>query len=94
MKRLLIQLVIAPALTILNARRVEALKQFVAHGGHLVLTIRTGMKDEFNALLPMRQPGPLVELTGWKSKSIIHSLNLSRSLDRDLTANHACGPNC
>ena len=28
-------------------------------GGHLVLTIRTGMKDAYNALLPLRQPGPL-----------------------------------
>ncbi len=58
------KLVIAPALLILNAARAEKLKQFVANGGHLVLTIRTGMKDEFNALLPLRQPGPLAELTG------------------------------
>jgi beta-galactosidase len=43
------QLVIAPALLILNDRRVENLTQFVKNGGHLVLTIRTGMKDEYNA---------------------------------------------
>lgn len=58
------QLVIAPALLILNDRRVTNLTNFVQRGGHLILTIRTGMKDEYNALLPSRQPGPLAALSG------------------------------
>ncbi len=58
------QLVIAPALLILNDRRVANLTNFVQRGGHLVLTIRTGMKDEYNALLPSRQPGSLATLSG------------------------------
>ena len=58
------QLVIAPALLILNERRVANLTQFVQRGGYLILTLRTGMKDEFNALLPARQPGPLAALSG------------------------------
>ena len=58
------RLVIAPALVVLNPHRVENLKRFVEHGGHLVLTVRTGMKDEYNALLPSRQPGPLAALAG------------------------------
>ncbi len=58
------QLVIAPALLTLNDRRVAQLSQFVQRGGHLILTLRTGMKDEFNALLPARQPGPLAALSG------------------------------
>ena len=58
------QLVIAPALLILNDRRVTNLTNFVERGGHLVLTIRTGMKDEYNALLPSRQPGSLATLSG------------------------------
>jgi beta-galactosidase len=58
------RLVIAPALIVLNDQRVENLTRFVEHGGHLVVTLRTGMKDEFNALLPARQPGPLARLTG------------------------------
>ncbi len=58
------KLVIAPALLILNDRRVTNLTNFVQRGGHLVLTIRTGMKDEYNALLPSRQPGPLATLSG------------------------------
>jgi beta-galactosidase len=33
-------------------------------GGFLVLTIRCGMKDDANALLPVRQPGPLTDLAG------------------------------
>lgn len=57
-------LVIAPALTILNDRRIENLKTFVMKGGRLVITIRSGVKDEYNALLPSRPPGPLSELTG------------------------------
>jgi beta-galactosidase len=58
------KLVIAPALLILTNQRVANLKAFVEAGGHLVLTLRTGMKDEYNALLPSRQPGALGELSG------------------------------
>jgi beta-galactosidase len=58
------KLVIAPTLVILNEKRVTKLTNFVEMGGHLVLTIRTGMKDEFNALLPSRQPGALAKLAG------------------------------
>jgi beta-galactosidase len=58
------RLVIAPALLVLSESRAERLKDFVAKGGHLVLTIRCGMKDEYNALLPARQPGPLAEIAG------------------------------
>jgi beta-galactosidase len=58
------KLVIAPALLLLNDRRVTQLKAFVEQGGHLVLTLRSGMKDEFNALLPNPQPGDLSELAG------------------------------
>ncbi|MEZ0395171.1 MAG: beta-galactosidase [Anaerolineales bacterium] len=58
------RLVIAPALTVLNEKRVRQLKAFVESGGHLVLTIRTGVKDEYNALLPSRPPGPLADLAG------------------------------
>jgi len=57
------KLVIAPGLVILTPDRVKRLNDFVEHGGNLVLTIRTGMKDEFNALLPQRQPGALSALT-------------------------------
>jgi beta-galactosidase len=58
------KLVIAPALLILNEKRIVHLKEFVKRGGFLILTLRTGMKDNFNALLPSRQPGPLADLAG------------------------------
>jgi beta-galactosidase len=48
----------------LNDERVERLRRFVEYGGRLVLTIRSGMKDEHNALLPLRQPGRLAEIAG------------------------------
>ena len=57
-------LVIAPALVIINDSQAERLREFVKWGGHLVLTIRCGMKDEDSTLLPSRQPGPLADLTG------------------------------
>jgi beta-galactosidase len=58
------KLVVAPALLILNEKRVVQLKEFVKNGGSLILTLRSGMKDEFNALLPSRQPGALAEMAG------------------------------
>ena len=57
------RLVIAPALVILTPDRVRHLTEFVERGGNLVLTIRSGMKDQFNSLLPQRQPGDLSALT-------------------------------
>jgi len=58
------RLVIAPALVVLNKDVVEQLEKFVSRRGSLVLTIRCGMKDEYNALLPSRQPGPLADIAG------------------------------
>ena len=58
------KLVIAPALLMLSETRAAQLKAFVENGGHLVLTIRSGMKDDYNALLPLRQPGLLAEIAG------------------------------
>jgi beta-galactosidase len=58
------RLVIAPALLIQNQATVNALREYVSGGGHLVLTVRSGMKDEYNALLPQRQPGGLAEIAG------------------------------
>jgi len=57
-------LVIAPALIVMTERRAAALRRYVESGGHLVLTVRTAMKDDHNALLPARQPGPLATIAG------------------------------
>ena len=58
------RLVIAPALLFQNQIMVNMLEEYVAQGGHLVLTVRCGMKDDYNALLPQRQPGRLTEIAG------------------------------
>jgi len=51
------------------------LKTFVENGGHLVLTIRSGMKDDHNALLPLRQPGMLAEIAGVEVEDYYALLN-------------------
>jgi beta-galactosidase len=57
------RLVIAPGLVIANEEQAERFEKFLSRSGTLVLTIRTGMKDKFNTLLPSRPPGPFRELT-------------------------------
>jgi beta-galactosidase len=58
------KLVIAPALVMIPDNAAQALLEYVRAGGVLVLTVRTGLKDVHNALLPVRQPGPLTEAAG------------------------------
>jgi beta-galactosidase len=48
----------------LNDLRGARLVAFVENGGQLVLTVRSGMKDDTNALLPLRQPGGLTGVAG------------------------------
>ena len=60
------KLVVAPALNVLPQSMADRLIAYVKAGGHLVLGPRSGMKDEYNALNPQRQPGPLVDLLGAK----------------------------
>jgi beta-galactosidase len=59
-----VKLVIAPALAIVPQRLAAALRDYVSRGGHLVVTLRSGVKDNHNALLPTRPPGPLADLAG------------------------------
>lgn len=58
------KVVVAPSLNVLPEDLAQHLLAYVRNGGHLVLGPRSGMKDEFNALLPQRQPGYLVEPLG------------------------------
>lgn len=58
------RIVVAPAMMMLTHDRAKKLEAFVKCGGSLMLTARCGMKDEYNALLPLRQPGFLSELAG------------------------------
>ncbi len=58
------KLVAAPSLNVLPKDLADHLLAYVRQGGHLVLGPRSGMKDEFNALLPQRQPGFLADALG------------------------------
>ena len=58
------RLVIAPALYVLSRTVAENLKQYVREGGVLLLTPRSGVKDETNAVFDSPLPGPLAELIG------------------------------
>src|SRR5207245_166728 len=58
------KLVVAPDLNLIPDELAKRLSAYVQAGGHLVLGPRSGMKDEFNALLTERQPGLLTETLG------------------------------
>jgi beta-galactosidase len=58
------KLVVAPNLNVIPADLAKHLIEYLKNGGHLVLGPRSGMKDEFNALLPQRQPGFLADGLG------------------------------
>jgi len=58
------KLVIAPALHLVPEATAESLARYVQAGGTLVVTQRTGVKDESNTVVNQRLPGLLAELCG------------------------------
>ncbi len=56
------KLVVAPALHVVSDAATQNLKRFVETGGVLVVTQRSGVKDEANAIVNRRLPGLLAEL--------------------------------
>ncbi len=58
------KLVTAPALYVLDDALAGRLKTFVEAGGTLLTTLRSGVKDEANAVVDMPLPGLLAELCG------------------------------
>ena len=58
------RLVIAPTLHLLSDACAARLADFAYQGGHLVLSIRSGMKDEYNRLRLQRPPGSLAPAAG------------------------------
>jgi beta-galactosidase len=58
------KLVVAPDLNLIPKELAAHLEAYVKNGGHLVLGPRSGQKDEYNALIPIRQPGYLAEALG------------------------------
>jgi len=58
------KLVVAPDLNVLPEDVARHLLEYAHNGGQLVLGPRSGMKDQYNALLPQRQPGFLADALG------------------------------
>jgi beta-galactosidase len=58
------KLILVPALHLLTEATAENLKRYVQAGGTLVVTQRTGVKDESNTVVDQRLPGRLAELCG------------------------------
>lgn len=74
-------LVIAPALHIVNDEIVKNLETYVRNGGTLMLTIRTGVKDEANAVVNQPLPGLLADLCGVEVEEYV---SLPRDLDNEI----------
>jgi beta-galactosidase len=62
------KLVIAPAFYLISQADALALQHYVQAGGILVVTQRTGVKDETNAVVNQRLPGLLAEMCGVEVK--------------------------
>ncbi len=57
-------LVVAPSLYVLTAKTAEQLERFVEAGGTLLVTPRSGVKDDANAVVELPLPGLLARLCG------------------------------
>jgi beta-galactosidase len=77
------KLVIAPALNVITNKVAENLIAYVKAGGNLVLTPRSGMKDDDNSLQTNRQPGPLEPLLGGRVEQF-YALAAPIPVDGDL----------
>jgi len=58
------KLVILPAYNISNKKNAEKLKEYTKAGGNVVITFRSGNKDEYNKINGLTLPGYFRELTG------------------------------
>ncbi|MCY0879453.1 MAG: beta-galactosidase [Firmicutes bacterium] len=60
------RLAIAPMLSLVNEEILQNLEAFVREGGHLVMTIRSGVKSWSNVVFDVSWPGLLGEMLGMK----------------------------
>ncbi|HUI44234.1 MAG TPA: beta-galactosidase, partial [Terriglobia bacterium] len=58
------KIIVAPSLFVVDPALTGKLTEFVRGGGTLVLTYRTGVKDEHNVFTRQTLPGPLASLAG------------------------------
>ena len=57
-------IVVAPALYVTDPALVNKLTAFVKNGGTLILTYRSGVKDEHNVVTDETLPGPFADIAG------------------------------
>jgi len=74
-------LVIAPALHIVKDEIAKNLETYVRNGGTLLLTLRTGVKDEANAVVDQPLPGLLADLCGVEVEEYV---SLPTDLDHEI----------
>jgi beta-galactosidase len=89
------RLIIAPSLTICDPASARQLEQYVSGGGLLVLGPRSGLKDDFNAIIEAPVPGHLKPLAGINAEefdvfSSIPGLELRLDLGGDGTVEAFC----
>ena len=53
-----------PAYNIVTDAEMEKIKEYVKNGGTLVLTFRSGTRDEYNRVRSMALPGVFKEIAG------------------------------
>ena len=58
------KILVAPSLFVVDPELAAKLAQFVEGGGTLILTYRSGVKDEHNVFTDLTLPGPLAKLAG------------------------------
>ena len=58
------RIVVAPALYVTDQALSEKLHAFVKNGGTLILTFRSGVKDEYNVVTDQTLPGPFADIAG------------------------------
>ena len=58
------RIVVAPALYVSDQALVDKLTAYVKNGGTLILTFRSGVKDEHNVVTDRTLPGPFADLAG------------------------------
>jgi beta-galactosidase len=58
------RIIVAPALYVTDQALANKLTAFVKNGGTLILTFRSGVKDEHNVVTDQTLPGPFAEIAG------------------------------
>lgn len=89
------KLVIAPALHLVTNDIAKNLKRYVQAGGILVLSQRTGVKDESNMVVNQRLPGLLAEVCGVEVEeydSLSSQMHNSVEFEIPELKDHACVP--